>query len=120
MTNGQRTQEGEVVVSKHKVFMYELPGEKGRDPVKYLFDDGPGYTHMFIHCGGKTWNHYFGAIGGRRGIDFFTECGTDYIVMKMLDHSAPKSKLKMESEYLARVVDAIKEGIKSAPEVHSE
>lgn len=101
---------------KDQVEVLEIAGAPGLDPIRVIFQDGQKSTRLFIQCYDKAWTYYFGSIGEQSGKSFFKSCGVDYLTMKMVDFSATKAKIKREEDYLSRIIQAIKEGLKMEEE----
>ena len=100
-------------ITQPNVNVYEISELDALDPIRVLFIDSISATRLIIQTGAKAYCYYFGAIGDQTGKDFFLACGTDYLVMKLIDYSCTKTKIKQETIYLTKIIDVIKKALLS-------
>jgi len=98
-------------ITQQNVNVYEISELEALDPIRVLFIDSIQSTRLIIQTGAKAYCYYFGAIGDQTGKDFFLACGTDYLVMKLIDYSCTKTKIKQETTYLTKIIDVIKQAL---------
>ena len=98
-------------ITQQNVNVYEISELDALDPIRVLFIDSISATRLIIQTGAKAYCYYFGAIGDQTGKDFFLACGTDYLVMKLIDYSCTKTKIKQETIYLTKIIDVIKQAL---------
>lgn len=98
-------------ITQQNVNVYEISELEALDPIRVLFIDSIQSTRLIIQSGAKAYCYYFGAIGDQTGKDFFLACGTDYLVMKLIDYSCTKTKIKQETTYLTKIIDVIKQAL---------
>ena len=89
-------------ITQQNVNVYEISELAALDPIRVLFIDSIQSTRLIIQTG---------AIGDQTGKDFFLACGTDYLVMKLIDYSCTKTKIKQETTYLTKIIDVIKQAL---------
>lgn len=78
----------------------------------YWADVVPGKGSCVITCYGAAWTCYFGAMGGRSIRQFFMECDAEYLANAMSNKPHLKEQ-KRHFEYLKRIVQAVKESLKT-------
>lgn len=65
-----------------KLLISDLIGEPYKlDPVTVILEDfEPGKGKIIIESYGKSWSSRWGAMSGRTIAQFFSDCGTDYLI----------------------------------------
>lgn len=65
-----------------KLLISDLMGEPHKlDPVTVILEDfEPGKGKIIIECYRQSWSSYWGGMSGRTIAQFFSDCGSDYLI----------------------------------------
>ena len=90
---------------------FEINGAPRLDPIRVILQDlGPGQGRVIIECYGSAWSAYWGATGHQSILQFLDMADADYITSALSSHQRLS---KIETAYLTRIVQAVKEAIKT-------
>jgi hypothetical protein len=104
------------------VELLEIPEKDGLDAINvYWHNVGPGKGYVTITCWGSAWTSWFGGMGDRTIQQFFAAGHVGYFVNK-LGITQHLKQSKRNEAYLARIIVAVKEALKSVapPFPHEE
>ncbi len=96
------------------VFAYELkPDPELRlDTIHVIYQiTGPGQGRVTITCWGEAWTAYWPAMGDRTLCQYIEQADTSYLVGCLHNRNVRTSK--SGTEYLTRIVKAIKQSLAS-------
>jgi hypothetical protein len=95
-------------------------GRMELDPVTaFLEDFEPGRGQLTLVCWGRSWTHFWGAMGdGATLREFLISASTGYIVHKLM---LPRDVLlrraeQREERWLSQIVEALKEQLRRGPQ----
>ncbi|PHV12074.1 hypothetical protein [Chitinimonas sp. BJB300] len=70
-------------IESSSVLKLRITGLSDLDPISVLLEDlAPEKGQLIITCAGKSWTHYWGAMGNRNIAQFFSMAGQDYLACK--------------------------------------
>ena len=82
----------------------------GLDPVRLLYTDLGGMSHVIIECFGNAWSRFFAGTGPRSVIEFLASCDADYLSNGVSpQHTVPARA----AAYRRRVCEAVIAGAKT-------
>lgn len=86
-----------------------ITGSNGLDPVDVITEDfGDGRGRVIVRCWDKIWTAYWGAMPESTVMEFLKKMDAQY----MHKNLSPRRYNIYESRHLARVIAAVKEGLK--------
>lgn len=82
-----------------------VPAQPGLDPVYIYFEDiDKGAGRVVLICWDMAYTAYWGAMGDRKIKEFFSGCGSDYIMGNLLGRHYKQSAVDIK--YMKRIVEA--------------
>ena len=77
------------------------------DPVSVMLEDiEPRKGKITIECYGEAWCGYWDNMGELTVAEFFCWCGEQYLVEKLINGDSENN-----SEYLCRIINAVKDAL---------
>ena len=102
-----------IVKTKH-VTCLEITEAVNLDPIRvYIEDYAPGKGRITISCYDAAWVGYWGVMGDRSIVKFFTDCDAEYLAGNMGCASTLSSSIHNRA-YLVRVIAAVKLALREA------
>ena len=87
-----------------------ITGADRLDPVGVFLENyGPGQGRITIICYGQAWTSFWGGMGDRTVEQFVASCNDGYLMDNLMcPHLILKKHLAQQTEYLGRIVKAVK------------
>lgn len=102
----------------HTMIVYNIPEQKGLDPIQVIFQDvGPGRGSVIITCYSRAWTAYWGAMGDYTVEEFFLMVEPTYIHSNMVRGMRPglRKDDKYDEQYVTRIITAVQNYLRAKP-----